>query len=375
MILSWIVWDPPREIFIIPILNWPIVWYGAFFALGFGLGYYIFIYLLRRFFYFFPLLVKKDVLNWGRLAKEVEEAKLSIKIQKKNEEESLKALNQYLLDSEPNAELEPPSKLRRLFAKFPRPDVLLKRFFLETKLSKSLLSIPHKAYLVTDRFTIFMILATVLGARFGHFIFYERPSDYIHRPLELLKIWEGGLASHGAAIAIIVMILCFGQWAKKFCKSLNWVTLLDLVCIPTALAGTFIRIGNFFNQEILGKASNLPWAIIFPHPMDSSLSIVPRHPVQLYEAIFYLATFFFLLFLSHKPKVFLNKGKLIGTFLVLVFVFRFFVEFLKEEQSEILSSVSQLNMGQYLSIPLVMIGVFFLFYSRIFRCVEAPLKS
>lgn len=366
MILSWIVWDPPREIFIIPILNWPIVWYGAFFALGFGLGYYIFTYLLKRFFYYFPLFVKKDVLNWERLSKEVETANFPIKIQGNNEDKSLKALNQYLLDPKPAPEA-PVSKLKKLFAKFPHPKVLFKRLFLEGKLKKSLLSIHNKAYLVTDRFTIFMILATVLGARFGHFFFYERPSDYIHRPLELLKIWEGGLASHGAAIAIIIMILCFGQWTKKFCKSLNWVTILDLVCIPTALAGTFIRIGNFFNQEVLGTPSHLPWAVIFPHPMDSSLSVVPRHPVQLYEAIFYLATFVILFTLSHKPKVLINKGKLIGSFLILVFVFRFFVEFLKVEQSEIVSSVSQLNMGQYLSIPMVLIGLFFLFYSRIFR--------
>lgn len=366
MHLTWIVWNPSREIFIIPVLSRPILWYGAFFALGFGLGYYVFIYFLKRFFYYYPFFVKKDVLNWGTLAKEVAMTKLPIKIVQRNEEKSLEALNEYLLDPK-SLKKKPDIKLKKIFLKFPEPMVLFKRLFLEEKLKESLLSIQKKACLITDRFTVFMILATVLGARFGHFFFYERPSDYLYRPLGLLKVWEGGLASHGAALAIIIMILCFGQWTKKYCKALNWVTILDLVCIPAALAGTFIRVGNFFNQEILGTETTLAWAIVFPHPMDGSLSVVPRHPVQLYEAFFYFLVFFFLFYLSHKPKVFLNRGKLIGSFLIIVFLFRFFVEFLKEEQSEIINVASYLNMGQYLSIPLVLIGIFFFSYSWIFK--------
>lgn len=216
-----------------------------------------------------------------------------------------------------------------------------------------------KAVLITDRLTVYMIVATIVGARVGHFLFYEQPSDYLSEPLKIFWIREGGLASHGAAIAIVLALILFSYRIRSTAPSLTWIKLLDLVAIPTAFAACCIRIGNFVNQEILGTETTAPWAVIFGHPADRSWP-VPRHPVQLYEAFFYLAVFFLLWRLSFVPRFLKARGKLIGLFFILVFGFRFFIEFIKLEQSDLLS-FSALTMGQILSIPAIIAGFFFYF--------------
>jgi len=274
-------WDPNPDLFIIPILKWPIKWYGFFFALGFALG----IPLFRN---------------------------------------------------------------------------LLLRYFLATGRTKDSDELGKKALKITDRLVLYVVVATIVGARLGHFLFYERPSDYLSDPMELLRIREGGLASHGAAIAILLALWFFSQWATKIDKGLSWIRLLDFLTIPAALAAGFIRIGNFVGQEILGTPTLLPWGVVFGHPEDHSAPI-PRHPVQIYEALFYFAVCFLLWRLSMKNKFLLAKGWLIGLFLILVFAFRFFIEFVKEEQSRLLSMAGELTMGQWLSIPFVLLGAM-LFY-------------
>ncbi len=127
--------------------------------------------------------------------------------------------------------------------------------------------------------------------------------------------------------------------------------------IPTALAAVFIRIGNFFNQEILGTPTDLPWGVLFLHPADGG-AIVPRHPAQLYEALWYLVTFAILMVYWHGRPPFKVAGRLTGLFLILVFGFRFLIEFLKVEQSVYLSSTSLLTMGQWLSLPFVLLGIY-----------------
>ena len=272
-------WDPDPNLFIIPILNWPIKWYSVFFAMGFAIGFPIFEGILLR---FFQRNGQGDICELKALARKI-----------------------------------------------------------------------------TDKITLYTIVATIIGARLGHFIFYEKPGDYLHDPLELFRTWNGGLASHGAALAIIVAMILFARFARKTDPGLTWVRLLDLICVPVALAGAFIRMGNFINQEILGTPANLPWAVVFGHPADGSEPMM-RHPVQLYEAFFYLAVFFLLWRLTFRPKFFLKEGKLIGLFLLLVFGFRFLIEYLKLEQSRLFSSPAELTMGQWLSIPLVLLGLAFL---------------
>ncbi|HMM11410.1 MAG TPA: prolipoprotein diacylglyceryl transferase [Bacteroidales bacterium] len=208
---------------------------------------------------------------------------------------------------------------------------------------------------VLDELSTWMLVATVVGARLGHCLFYE-PAYYLANPIEILKVWEGGLASHGAAIAIIIALYFF---ARKHKKPMIWV--LDRVVVVVALAGFFIRTGNLFNSEIFGHATTLPWGFQFVRSADPELRTDPRHPTQIYEGLIYLASFFFLLH-SYFRKGMGEKrpGFIFGWFLILIFGTRFFVEFLKEPQVAFESSMT-LNMGQWLSIPFALTGVALLF--------------
>lgn len=218
------------------------------------------------------------------------------------------------------------------------------------------------AVTTADRLTLYVIVGTVVGARLGHFLFYESPARYLRHPIEILQIRQGGLASHGAVIALIVALVWFAKRMKI--KGLDWLKLLDLVSVPTALVGSFIRLGNFVNQEILGRPSDLPWAVVFGHPADGRGGMVPRHPVQIYEALFYLALFFLLWRLSYRREFLVGRGRLVGIFLVTTFGGRFFLEFLKEEQSRLMGEGSVVTMGQLLSIPVVVLGLIFYFWER-----------
>ncbi len=196
----------------------------------------------------------------------------------------------------------------------------------------------------------YMILGTVIGARLGHCLFYN-PDYYLSNPFEILKVWKGGLASHGAAIGILTSIYFYSK--KKKNQSFLWV--MDRVVIGVALAAFFIRIGNLFNSEIIGLPSDLPWAFIF-----TSVDNVPRHPAQLYEALFYLFSFVIIFFQYKKYDGKFNDGYLFGIFLILIFGFRIFVEFFKRHQ-EAFEQGMILNMGQLLSIPLVLFGIYLLY--------------
>lgn len=200
-----------------------------------------------------------------------------------------------------------------------------------------------------EQLSIYVILGTVIGARLGHCLFYD-PVYYLSNPLEMIKVWEGGLASHGAAIGIITSIYLLTKKQKD--KSMLWI--LDRLVIVVALGGAFIRTGNLFNSEIIGKATDVPWAFIFARVDD-----IPRHPAQLYEAIVYLISFFVLHYVYYKTEKKLKQGYIFGLFLILIFGFRFLVEFIKENQSAFEQGLT-LNMGQLLSIPFVAAGLFFM---------------
>ena len=211
-----------------------------------------------------------------------------------------------------------------------------------------------------EQLSIYVILGTVIGARLGHCLFYD-PVYYLSHPIEIFKVWEGGLASHGAAIGIITAIYLLTKKQKD--KTMLWI--LDRVVIVVALAAVLIRLGNLFNSEIIGKATDVPWAFIFARVDD-----VPRHPAQLYEAIFYLISFIILYFVYYKTDKKSKQGYLFGSFLVLIFGFRFFVEFLKKEQSPFEIGMA-LDMGQLLSIPFVLGGFYFMYRKQ----KEIPIKN
>ncbi len=205
---------------------------------------------------------------------------------------------------------------------------------------------------VLDRLTVYMAIGVVVGARLGHCLFYE-PSYYLHHPLEILMIWHGGLASHGAAIGILIAIWLFTRKEKK-----DYLWMLDRIAIVVALSGFFIRMGNLMNSEIYGTETTLPWGFVFLRNHE----VAPKHPTQIYEGLAYLAIFFLLHRLYWRKKGEHIEGLLISLLCILVFTARFFIEFLKEPQVAF-EATMKLNMGQWLSIPFVLLGIVGLIWS------------
>lgn len=208
--------------------------------------------------------------------------------------------------------------------------------------------------------TIYIIAGTIIGARLGQVFFYEF-GYFKHHLLEIVfpfRIsnkgfeWTGyqGLASHGGAIGIVTALALF---SKKYHQ--NFIRIMDKLVIVVALAGFFIRTGNLFNSEIIGRPATLSWAFIFER-----VDLIPRHPSQLYEAVAYLFIFVILWSLYLRKDIQLKKGFLFGLFLVLVFTARFLLEFTKEAQEAFENSLP-INMGQILSLPFVLIGLYFIF--------------
>ena len=195
----------------------------------------------------------------------------------------------------------------------------------------------------------YMFIGVLSGARLGHCLFYD-PDFYLNHPIEIFKIWEGGLASHGAALGIVASLFVFTRPSDR--PSYLW--LLDRIVLPVALAGFFIRLGNFFNSEIVGIPSARSWAVVFERVDE-----IPRHAVQLYESFAY-GIIFVLLVLAyrHKQNAF-RQGMLLGLFLILVFFARFLLEFLKTRQAAYEAS-QMLSVGQWLSLPFVVLGLILL---------------
>lgn len=215
-----------------------------------------------------------------------------------------------------------------------------------------------------DRLTVYVAIATIVGARLGHCLFYE-PEYYLARPLEILKVWHGGLASHGAAIAIPIALWLFARKEKK-----TFIWAIDRVVIVVALAGALIRLGNLMNSEIYGVETTLPWGFVFLRNGENA----PKHPTQIYEALAYLTIFGILMRIYWKNLGKQKPGLLFGLFLVLVFGFRFFVEYVKEDQVAFEAGM-KLNMGQLLSIPFVMIGIALLIWAYKQKPAPSPVAA
>lgn len=203
-----------------------------------------------------------------------------------------------------------------------------------------------------DTLTLYIIIGTVLGARIGHCFFYDF-AYYSKHPLDILKVYEGGLASHGGAIGILL-----AMWL--YCRKTNesWLWLFDRLIVVVPFASFLIRFGNLMNSEIVGKPTNVPWAFVF-----KQLDDLPRHPTQLYEAIFYVFLFVLFYHLWKTKRDSFGQGFMFGLFCVLMFGFRFMMEFLKENQEAFENSLP-INMGQILSIPFMIIGIWMINKSK-----------
>jgi phosphatidylglycerol---prolipoprotein diacylglyceryl transferase len=196
-----------------------------------------------------------------------------------------------------------------------------------------------------ETMSLYIIAGTIIGARLGHILFYE-PMNYLHNPLKIFAIWEGGLASHGGTIGILIAAYLF---ARK--TNVQYLWILDRLTIVAALTSCFIRVGNLMNSEMSGLPTNLPWGFIF-----TSIDDTPRHPTQLYEAIYYFIIFLLSFTIWKQFKDRIKNGFLLGWFLIVLFSLRFVNEFFKINQVEFENNLI-LNMGQILSIPFVLAGI------------------
>jgi prolipoprotein diacylglyceryl transferase len=227
---------------------------------------------------------------------------------------------------------------------------LMKKIFIKDKISLDKL----------DSLFIYVVIATLLGARIGHFLFYD-PKFLIQKPLEVILPFKfspfeftgfAGLASHGAAIGIIIAMYIFSKKVLK--KPLLFI--LDRITVPVAIGAAFVRLGNLMNSEIIGKPTNTDYGFVFKKLGED----FPRHPAQLYEAISYLVIFGILMFVYWRTTKKEKLGYMFGLFFVLLWTVRFFIEFFKEAQVDERSEW-MLNTGQWLSIPLIIVGLYFMY--------------
>ena len=215
---------------------------------------------------------------------------------------------------------------------------------------------------------VYVVLGTILGARLGHVLFYD-PSYYLANPSKIFAVWEGGLASHGGTIGIIVAVWIYSRRVTK--RSMLWT--LDRLAVPTGLAAALIRLGNLMNSEIFGRPTDLPWGFIFPRASEFSgyaekgLTIPACHPTQIYEAVAYLLVFALCMYLYWgRDAARRYPGLILGYFLLGVFGFRLFVESIKNVQESWEIGLVQhygLNMGQFLSIPFILAGLGLIIYA------------
>jgi prolipoprotein diacylglyceryl transferase len=198
-----------------------------------------------------------------------------------------------------------------------------------------------------DSLLVHLVLGTTLGARLGHCLFYD-PVFYLSNPLEIIKIWEGGLASHGGVLGVLIATWIFLRKNPSF--QLMW--LYDRLVIFTVMTGGFIRIGNLMNSEIIGRPTFSNWGVVFER-----VDQLPRHPAMLYESIWYFLIFALAYSLYKKFEAKTPSGLIFGFVTAAVFFGRFVIEFVKENQSSFENQMT-LNMGQILSLPFIAAGIY-----------------
>jgi len=224
-------------------------------------------------------------------------------------------------------------------------------FFAGMLLAKWIFKREKRNSELLETLLIYALVGTVIGARLMHCLAYE-PAYYLSHPIEILMVWKGGLASHGGMLGVMA---AFWLFSKKYNESFFW--LISRMTIPGLLIAASVRFGNFFNSEILGKVTDMPWAIIFER-----VDMLPRHPVQLYEAFSYLALLavFILLYKTLNP-VFVTK-LFPGLFLGSMFTVRFFLEYTKTKQEAYTLDIP-LSTGQLLSLPLIIVGILWMLWA------------
>ena len=247
--------------------------------------------------------------------------------------------------------------------------MFLLAFYIGFQILKKIYIKEKKNVALLDPFLVHMVLGTIIGARLGEVFFYnweyfQNNLLEIFLPIKLNDsgmdfIGFRGLSSHGATVGIIISIFIYKIRYKY--DSVLWI--FDRLVIAVAIGGMFVRIGNFFNSEIVGKFTNSDFGVVFLNRGDS----LPRHPAQLYEAFGYLILFILLVLIYNKSKLSMKKGFIFGFFLITLFTIRFVVEYVKESQGGIEKTLGIISTGQWLSIPFIIIGILLMINSFIIK--------
>ncbi|MAJ83415.1 MAG: prolipoprotein diacylglyceryl transferase [Flavobacteriaceae bacterium] len=247
--------------------------------------------------------------------------------------------------------------------------MFLLAFYIGFQILKKIYIKEKKNVALLDPFLIHMVLGTIIGARLGEVFFYnweyfQNNLLEIFLPIKLNDsgidfVGFRGLSSHGATVGIIISIIIYKIRYKY--DSVLWI--FDRLVIAVALGGMFVRVGNFFNSEIVGKFTNSDFGVVFLNRGDS----LPRHPAQLYEAFGYLILFVTLVIIYNKSKLSFNKGFIFGYFLTTLFIIRFVVEYVKESQGGIENTLGIISTGQWLSIPFIIMGILLMINSFIIK--------
>ncbi len=207
-----------------------------------------------------------------------------------------------------------------------------------------------------DTLFFYVFFATIIGSRLGHVLFYN-PQYYFSHPIEIFKIWEGGLASHGGTLGIIIAVWIYSK--KVTHKSMLWT--FDRLVLPVGFVAALIRIGNLMNSEIYGHPTTMPWGFEFVRSREwykAPINMLPCHPTQIYEALCYIIVSILCLWMYWKKDAYKQQGLIFGVFFIGIFLSRFCVEFFKNSQ-EAFEDGMFLNMGQLLSIPFILVGIWF----------------
>lgn len=300
-------WNPPKFIFTIPVFDRPVAFYGLFFFLGFLASYYLAVYVFSQ--VITPLL----------------------KEQNKNSVKKIKSLLS-------KKELKTTG------------DDLAGMYFIE---GESLVTTWNLSKDLINTALFYSVVFSIIGSRLFHVFFYDWPY-YQNHLAEIPMAFDGGLASHGGILGVFIAWFLFFKVAKKKIKDLSLVQVFDVMILNIGLALGSIRIGNFFNQEILGKPSDSIFAVTFGNPMGG-LPIVPRHPVQLYESTSYFLICAVLLVIWKKTKF--KPGTYFALGNIMYWTARFICEYFKLEQSQSMPEGSVLTMGQIQSIPFILMGI------------------
>ena len=224
-----------------------------------------------------------------------------------------------------------------------------------------------------DDLVFYAALGIILGGRIGYVLFYNL-SYYLQNPVDILKLWDGGMSFHGGMVGTVLGILYLSRKEK-----LQWLRVHDYVacCVPFGLF--FGRLANFVNHELWGAPADVPWAVRFPEIIDGMLVVgPPRHPTQLYEAILEgVVLFAILAWMFWKTQARYEPGKLVGAFTFFYGLFRFLIEFVREPDAQLVGFAQStgLHMGQWLSLPMIILGAWLMWTAKSRRQRVEPIAG